>query len=741
MNPKGRTTCLSAVFGILALFAGASVSPAQNRRLVWADEFDGPAIDGSRWNFETGPTYETLHYFTDRLENAGIVNGVLRIIALRESYQGFNYTAALLKTNDKFCWRYGRIEARMKLPHTTGFVPGFWMLPQDDRYGFWPWGGEIDVMEHPTNQDRIFGTCHTWQYSYFTGSGKPAGGSLQIGDSETAFHVYAADWTPDRIDFYVDDQKYFTFDNGHTGFEVWPFDQPFYILLAMGVGGGWVGNPDATTVFPGVLEVDYVRVYQKMEDVTLSGEDDVLLNAKGVVYSVAQAAGAGYQWNLPNGAAVVSGQGTHTIAVDWGLFGGDVTAELTTPDGPVTVRRPVTVSSNLLKNAGFENGVKYWSKTGSYPVEAVFTLTAAGVHGGAYSLCVDVKTPGVNAWDAQLSQGNLALKSGTAYHASFWAKKDGAQSDLGPAILHATNYRIYAIKTVRLKNDWQQFEFDFTAPENATASFNIGMGVQTGRFYYDDFTLTPSGAVSTNQVVNADFSRGMEGWIFNAFYPAEAAASAAGGEGAVAITHGGLNTWDVYLGQAGVKVEKGKGYTVSFDAYASGPRSLFAFVGRNEAPWNVYSGNERISISTLRRTYSLTFTMSDPTDNAARLGFDLGASADDVFIDNVFLSMGSQPSAAERRPDPGPRGFQLFQNSPNPFNPVTAVTFKLPEAAHVTIEVYDINGRLVDTLAKSRFTAGMHSVKWNGGHAASGAYFYKMTANHFTQVRKMAMIR
>jgi beta-glucanase (GH16 family) len=609
MNSRVKRNFLLNLCTFFVLFLFSSQLNAQNWQQVWADEFNDATIDRTMWNFETGPTFETLHYFTDRSDNAKIVDGKLHIIALEEPYQGFNYTAALLKTQNIFYWRYGRIEARIKLPRTTGFVPGFWMLPQDDRYGYWPWGGEIDIMEHPTNQDRIFGTCHTWQYSYFTGSLAPAGGSIRVADSETAFHIYAVEWTADKIDFFVDDQKYYTFNNEHSGFEAWPFDQPFYILLAMGVGGGWVGNPDATTVFPGVMEVDYIRVYQNVGDLVISGDDYVLPNSKGIVYSVPQIEDANYSWSVPNDANIISGKNTSQIRVDWGIFGGKVIAEVTTSDGSSVIEYPVAVSSNLMKNAGFEGGVKYWNKTGPYPAEAVFALTTDDVHNGNYSMFVDVKTPGEFAWDAQLSQGNLLLKSGINYHASFWAKKDDAPTELSPAIINSTDYTVYVIKPITLTDTWQQFDLNFTVPANVTASFNVGMGGQTGKFYYDDFILMEIEAQGTNQIINADFSNGDAEWIFNTFAPAQASAAVKDGEFAVTITNGGVNPWDIYVGQKGFTIEKDKVYTVSFDAYAAAPRQISPLVGKNADPWTVYSGSNTISLTTKRQTYTYSFIL------------------------------------------------------------------------------------------------------------------------------------
>jgi len=741
MNSLMKGFSLTNLFFLLALFVSRSELSAQAWQLVWADEFDTTTIDRTRWSLETGPTYETLHYFTDRSANTKIVDGMLQIIALKESYRGFNYTAALLKTQNNFYWRYGRIEARMKLPQTTGFVPGFWMLPQDDQYGYWPWGGEIDIMEHPTNQDRIFGTCHTWQYSYFSGSFTPAGGSIMVQDSETAFHIYAIEWTADKIDFYVDDQNYFTFENEHSGFEEWPFDQPFYIIFAMGVGGGWVGNPDATTVFPAVMEVDYVRVYQNPGDLIIIGDDYVLSNSQSITYSVPSITGASYHWSVPNGAQIISGENTHQIGVNWGIFGGNVTADVTIEGISYIINHLVTVSTNLIKNAGFEKGAKYWNKTGPYPAEAVFALTTDDVHSANYAMYVDVKTPGVNPWDAQLSQKNLLLKSGNKYQASFWAKKDGAPTELSAAVINSTNYTLYGQKTNTTTDTWQQFDFNFTAPASASASFNLDMGGKTGKFYYDDFVLKIPEAQSTNQVANADFSSGMNGWIFNTFYPAVASAVVENGELTVSISNGGVYAWDVHVGQPGITVEKGKEYTLSFDAHAAFPRTIFAFVGKNAAPWTVYSGNNTISLSTRRQTYSITFTMQESTDNAARFGFDVGASSDDVVFDNVFLSTGSWPVSVTNQAKNTPHSFTLFQNSPNPFNPTTTIGYAVPKSGQVKLQVFNQIGQRVATLVNEHQVAGSYKIDFNAKELPSGLYFYRMEAGDFSKTVKMILMK
>lgn len=243
-------------------------------QLVWADEFDEPGLpDTAKWSYDVGDGCpdicgwgnNELQYYTERRpENARVEDGHLIIEARRENYETREYTSARLVTREKGDWLYGRIEVRAELPSGLGTWPAIWMLPTDWAYGGWPKSGEIDIMEHVGYEpDSIYGTVHTEAYNHTLGTQR--GGQLFVPDCEQAFHVYAIDWTPDQIDWYVDDQLYHSFPNEGSGYEVWPFDQPFHLIMNIAVGGNWGGNRGvAEDIWPQRMTVDYVRVYQRV---------------------------------------------------------------------------------------------------------------------------------------------------------------------------------------------------------------------------------------------------------------------------------------------------------------------------------------------------------------------------------------------------------------------------------------------------------------------------------------------
>lgn len=258
------------LFVFLILVVPAQAQEAMS--LVWADEFDYEGLpDSGKWDYDYGTgcprvcgwgNNELQFYTRERLENARVEDGKLIIEARKEAWKGTDYTSARLVTRGKQAWQYGRIEVRAKLPSGTGTWPAIWMLPEDNAYGGWPRSGEIDIMEHVGYEPAmIYGTVHTGAFNHIQGTQR--GDTLEVPGCELAYHVYAIEWDADRITFFVDDVQYNEFPNEGTGPDAWPFDQPFYLVLNLAVGGNWGGRQGVDTdIWPQTMEVDYVRVYQ-----------------------------------------------------------------------------------------------------------------------------------------------------------------------------------------------------------------------------------------------------------------------------------------------------------------------------------------------------------------------------------------------------------------------------------------------------------------------------------------------
>ncbi|HET9695581.1 MAG TPA: glycoside hydrolase family 16 protein [Terriglobales bacterium] len=238
-------------------------------QLVWSDEFngnDGSLPDSTKWAMETGNWgwgNNELEYYTSRAVNAQQKSGNLVITALKENYGGSAYTSARLKTQGLFEHTYGRVEARIKLPFGQGIWPAFWMLGADIGTNPWPACGEIDIMENIGREPSIIhGTIHGPGYS--GGSGIGSASTLPSGRFADDFHVYAVEWAPNEIKFWVDNTLYATRTPADLpAGKTWVFQHNFFILLNVAVGGYWPGNPDGTTTFPQTMLVDYVRVYDK----------------------------------------------------------------------------------------------------------------------------------------------------------------------------------------------------------------------------------------------------------------------------------------------------------------------------------------------------------------------------------------------------------------------------------------------------------------------------------------------
>jgi len=262
-----RFVCL--LFMVL-IFASCSTSQkavtANKWKLSWSEEFNYNGLpDSTKWSYETGGhgwgNNELQYYTQAAIANAEVSNGSLKLTALHEKMDNREYTSARLVTRGKADFTYGRIEVRAKLPAGRGTWPAIWMLGTNVTKAGWPDCGEIDIMEHVGyEKDSVLGTVHTKAYNHVKGTQKTK--KIFIANPYTTYHLYSIEWTPERIDFFLDNALYNHFPNEHKTTAEWPFDSPFYLLLNIAVGGNLGGKEGVDqTIFPATMEVDYVRVY------------------------------------------------------------------------------------------------------------------------------------------------------------------------------------------------------------------------------------------------------------------------------------------------------------------------------------------------------------------------------------------------------------------------------------------------------------------------------------------------
>lgn len=244
--------------------------PERNWELTWSDDFDGAAGSAPKaanWAFDIGTGSggwgnAELQYYTNRSENIKLDgSGSLMITALKENFGTSGFTSARIKTQGLFTQTYGRFEARIKTPYGPGIWPAFWMLGADVNTNAWPNCGEIDIMEQRGQESYItHGSVHGPGYSGGNAITKAYG--LENGRFDTDYHIYAIEWGPDFIDYFVDNFLYQRITpESVTG--KWVYDHPFFIILNVAVGGNFVGFPTTGTPFPQSMYIDYVKVYKQ----------------------------------------------------------------------------------------------------------------------------------------------------------------------------------------------------------------------------------------------------------------------------------------------------------------------------------------------------------------------------------------------------------------------------------------------------------------------------------------------
>ncbi len=506
---------------------------AQCPKLIWSDEFDGTTLDLTKWSYQIGDGCDIglcqwgnneLQWYSQN--NVVVSNNTLKITAKRETVQNRNYTSGRIRTLSKSDIKYGRIEARMKMPVGQGIWPAFWMLPTDYVYGGWPQSGEIDILEY-LGHDRatILGTIHygmPWPNNSY--SSKTF--TLTEGGFNEGFHNYVLEWTENDIKWFIDGYLYSTKTRSDVGSSRWPFDQKFHFLLNMAVGGILPGNPNGSTVFPQTFEVDYVRVYDLVGSPYLSGSQKVPFMAKSVQYSLANVpAGSTIVWTIPAGAMVVSGAGTKNIVINWGSVGGKIAATVTTPCGESKYELIVQVEALLSTAIVLEN----------FDKEARITKTFAS---GDFT--DNFSTPSPNDINKSALCGKYVRNAGQQYDVFSYNVSDvtnaadfstaekkfyidiNTNAPIGTSILlqlenknaaQANNYPTgrhsrYTATTTK-QNEWERLSFVFTdKPDGSVSNSSINQlillfapNTNTGStYYFDNFEIYAKNVLSTADI-------------------------------------------------------------------------------------------------------------------------------------------------------------------------------------------------------------------------------------------------
>jgi len=234
-----------------------------NTQLVWSDEFETPGSPSdAKWTYDIGTNNgwgngESQHY-TSREDNVVIEDGILKIKAKRENFEGSNYTSARIKTQNRYDFTYGKVEVRAKLPSSAGTWPAIWMLGTNITSVGWPNCGEIDIMEQKGwDKSKVSAALHNQSSFGNTVNYR----EVSVPNSTSSFHVYSVNWTPDEISFAIDNDVYYTYSPSSQTQANWPYDSPQFIILNVAMGGS-LGGDIPNNFSESIMEIDYVRVYR-----------------------------------------------------------------------------------------------------------------------------------------------------------------------------------------------------------------------------------------------------------------------------------------------------------------------------------------------------------------------------------------------------------------------------------------------------------------------------------------------
>lgn len=571
----------------------------QGYKLKWKDDFNGDSLNKADWNVEThepGWVNSEWQAYVDSADNIQVKDGKLLLKPVKTVDKDGNasYTSGRINTQGWHDFKYGYFECRAKVPTGKGYLPAFWMMPTDENlYGQWPKCGEIDIMEVMGQEtNKAYGTIHYGEPHAQSQGTYSVSAADNFADN---YHTYAVDWEPGKITWYIDGIKYHeesdwfsAKENQGTVAYPAPFDQPFYMILNLAVGGSWVGYPDDTTTYDDQeYAIDYVKVYQKD-----SYDENVKKPEKEVIFKEADT----------NGNYITNGE--FSVAedlsddVDW----------------------------KFLMAEGGKGSAKIENK------EIVISTTEAGKQD--YSI--------------QLVQPNLPIRKGGTYMVSFDAYADAARTMKVDVSAPDRSFARYLADTdVDLTTQKQTYTYTFKMEKaddaNGRLEFNLGKTASTAAVHITNVKVTWDGKRDTgnektiladgNSVYNGSFQEGenrLGYWdIVNDANASVSVTDLADGRRLKVTSAAGTESGKVLVGQKDLALMNGTNYVLSFSAQAAAAKSMNVTVAGKE--YTAELDNEK-------KSYSFKFTQdSDNKDISFDLGLGTTVWLDDVRIDEDTL--------------------------------------------------------------------------------------------------------
>ena len=705
-----------------------STTYSQSYKLVWSDEFNGTSLDLSKWSNETGNNNgygnSELEYYTARSQNCSIANGTLTINALKENYSGFNYTSARINTKNKFSFKYGKIEARIKLPYGKGIWPAFWLLGDSFVSLGWPACGETDIMEMVGGDGKTpSGTVLSDSTIYGTAHWSNNGAHAQYGNSYTLksgkfsddFHTFSVTWDRKQIVWYVDGIQYNSIDITSPGLSA--FQNKFFILINLAVGGNWPGYPDNSTVFPQTLEVDYVRVYQDTTSFPYVNIISPQNNSSFVANS---------NISLDANATIQEGNITKVEFYQGAMKIGETYVSPYQMTWNSVLSGNYRITCTAYSNTGLNSISDTINvKVGSNAATSPYGGTAAQIPGTIEAENFDIGGQGNAYYDSD------AQNSGGLYR-TFEGVDIEACSDIGGG---------YDIGWTQ-NNEW----LVYTISVKDSGTYQIGARVASSsgggllHFEVDDTDITGT--------INVPSTGGWQTWttiLSKNFSLAE-----------------GVHQLKLFINSTGFNINKIEIYppetnpSINFIYPAGGeqfsPDSIVQIkwdsrkISKVNIGFSTKGGSNWSSIQNGVDAKFGVYRWKTPEVNSSNCKLIIAASDNMSVIDTSKSAFSIGTVNSVYKDVKAPSYFSLSQNYPNPFNPSTTINYHVPNEGLVIIKIYNLLGKEIKTLVNEKKYPGEYKTVWNGkdlygNDAPSGIYFYSIYSGNLKEVKKMVLLR